>query len=85
MLSISLVMLAVVFVVALVMTLRIGKEQNDEIVAREQRGVTAEDEIQRSHDYESESLARNIPNLIKIYIGLFIIVAAFIITILIIV
>ncbi|NIK11610.1 hypothetical protein ACKXGF_03560 [Alkalibacillus sp. S2W] len=84
MLWITLLLLAVLFVIALVMTLQVAKQQNREIESREQRGMTAEDEIQQSQQYETESLRKNIPNLIKIYIGLFVIVLGFIVTILII-
>ncbi|TFB13382.1 hypothetical protein E3U55_16200 [Filobacillus milosensis] len=61
------VIIGFVFVATLVGTILIGKSENDKIKKYEQEGVTAKDELERSWEYETSSLKKNVPSLFIIY------------------
>ncbi|MDQ0351970.1 putative membrane protein [Alkalibacillus filiformis] len=69
-----LIILGILFIITLVITLNIAKNHDRQIKEYESRGATPDEELERSRQYEQESLRRNIPNLVLIYIGLFILV-----------
>ncbi|WP_017187617.1 hypothetical protein [Alkalibacillus haloalkaliphilus] len=74
MLTILLIVIGLLFVIALTITLNIAKNHDRQIKEYEKRGATPDEELERSHHYEQESLRRNIPNLVLIYVGLFVLV-----------
>ncbi|MBS4177040.1 hypothetical protein [Lederbergia citrea] len=71
-----LLIIAAVFtiIVALVGTLLVGKDINSKMQQYEAEGDTLENELARSHEYESSSLRVNIKSLSWIYVALGIVV-----------
>ncbi|GIN70392.1 hypothetical protein J14TS2_08670 [Bacillus sp. J14TS2] len=66
----------VVFIIALVGTLLVGKEVSTKQKQYEVEGDSLKEEIARSHEYETKSLKTNIKSLTWIYIGLTVLVIA---------
>lgn len=60
----------VTMIAALVGTLLVGKDVNRQMKEYEEKGDTFQDELQRSHDYETTSLKYNIKRLSWIYVAL---------------
>lgn len=54
-------------VVGAIITLRVSKKEERIQEKHRKEGDTAEDELERSHEYEEKSLKSNLPNLIRIY------------------
>lgn len=65
-----------VFIIALVGTLLVGKEVSTKQKQYEVAGDSLKEEIARSHEYETKSLKTNIKSLTWIYIGLTVLVIA---------
>lgn len=63
-----------VCVIALIGTLLVGKEVSTKQKQYEVEGSTLNDEIARSHEYETKSLKTNVKSLTWIYIGLTILI-----------
>ncbi|RDW18093.1 hypothetical protein CWR48_10880 [Oceanobacillus arenosus] len=61
------VLLVAILVIALIATLLILKKEENKLKQYEAEGDTVENELQRSHEYESQSLKRNIPSLLWVY------------------
>ncbi|GAA0450362.1 hypothetical protein [Alkalibacillus silvisoli] len=66
--------IGVLFIFTLIVTLKIAKNNDRQIKEYESQGIGADEELERSQQYEQESLRRNIPNLAIIYIVLFVLV-----------
>lgn len=60
----------VVGAIALIATLIVGKQVSQQIKEYEEEEVTAEDELQRSLEYEKKSISGNLKPLTWIYIAL---------------
>jgi len=65
---------AITCIVALVGTLLVGKDVSSKLKQYEAEGDTLENEIARSHDYETSSLRVNIKSLSWIYVVLTLVV-----------
>jgi len=63
-----LVFLAVVVVISLIWTLIIFKQEENKLKKYEQEGETGEEELRRAEEYEQDSLKRQMPRLIWIYV-----------------
>ena len=61
------VLLVVILVIALIATLVILKKEENKLKQYEDEGDTVENELKRSHEYETKSLKRNIPSLLWVY------------------
>ncbi|GEL78104.1 hypothetical protein [Tenuibacillus multivorans] len=61
------IIIGFLFIITLVGTILIGKSESDKVKKYEQEGATASDELNRSLEYESSSLKKNIPSLLIIY------------------
>lgn len=61
------ILLAVLFIAALAGTLYAFKQEENKMKRYEEEGRTVEDELRRSHEYESASLKSNIPLQLAIY------------------
>lgn len=57
-------------IAALVGTLLVGKDISSKLKDYENEGDTLQDELARSHEYETKSLRVNIKSLSWIYVGL---------------
>lgn len=62
------ILLIFLFVAALLGTMFAFKQEENKMKKYETEGDTVEDELRRSHEYESSSLKSNIPLLSTIYI-----------------
>lgn len=65
------ILLIFLFVAALLGTMFAFKQEENKMKKYETEGDTVEDELRRSHEYESSSLKSNIPLLSTIYIVTF--------------
>ncbi|WP_188207281.1 hypothetical protein [Alkalibacillus aidingensis] len=74
MITTLIVIISILFVITLVSTLLIAKEQNRKIKEYERQGTTAKEELERSIEYEDHSLKSNVPMLSAIYIVSFVII-----------
>lgn len=63
-----------VCVLALLLTLIVGKDVNKKIKHYEIEGDLLEDELARSSEYETSSIKRNVRNLNNIYIVIYLVV-----------
>ncbi|WP_164669255.1 hypothetical protein [Virgibacillus doumboii] len=61
------ILLAVLFIAALAGTLFAFKQEEKKMKKYEEEGDTIEDQLKRSHEYESSSLKSNVPLQIAIY------------------
>ncbi|CAM4224373.1 hypothetical protein [Lederbergia lenta] len=59
-----------VSILALVGTLLVGKDISSQLKDYEEKKDTAENELKRSHEYETSSMRVNIKSLSWIYVGL---------------
>ncbi|OAK70116.1 hypothetical protein [Lederbergia galactosidilytica] len=59
-----------VCILALIGTLLVGKDISSQLKEYEEKGDTLENEIKRSHEYESTSLQVNVKSLTWIYVAL---------------
>ncbi|MFD2639200.1 hypothetical protein [Piscibacillus salipiscarius] len=59
--------IGVLFVVTLIGTFLIGKNETNKVKKYEQEGHSPKDELKRSWEYETSSLQKNIPSLLIIY------------------
>lgn len=62
------IFLGLLFIVALAVTFYIFKKEEEKMRKLEVEGDTSSDELQRSIDYESNSLKSNVPILTWIYV-----------------
>ncbi|AXI11116.1 hypothetical protein CUC15_06650 [Oceanobacillus zhaokaii] len=62
------ILLVVILVIALIATLLILKKEENKLKQYEMEGDTIENELKRSHEYETKSLKKNLPNLAWVYI-----------------
>ena len=62
------IFLAIFFVAILIITLYIFKKEEQKIKKLEEQGDSTQDELQRSLEYEQQSLTSNIPVLTWIYV-----------------
>ena len=60
----------VVGAIALIATLIVGKQVSQQMKEYEEQGVTPEEELQRSLDYEKKSINENLKPLTWVYIAL---------------
>lgn len=73
-------LIAVVCIVALAITYRVLKVEEKKQKEYRKKGATFQDELERSHDYEEQSLKSNLPNLSWIYVvAAIVVVIAFVI------
>lgn len=61
------ILLAFLFIVALVGTLIVFKQEENKMKKYEEEGDSVEDQLRRSHEYESSSLKSNLPLQLIIY------------------
>ncbi|SFA85622.1 hypothetical protein SAMN04488072_102343 [Lentibacillus halodurans] len=61
------ILLVVLFIAALAGTLYAFKQEENKMKKYEEAGDTVEDQLRRSHEYESSSLKSNIPLQLVIY------------------
>lgn len=62
------IFIAVIVVVAVIATFIILKQEENKMKQYEEEGETVEEELKRSHEYESRSLSKNVKNLSWIYV-----------------
>ncbi|MFB4169556.1 hypothetical protein [Virgibacillus sp. JSM 102003] len=61
------ILLAFLFIVALAGTLLVFKQEENKMKKYEEEGDSVEDQLRRSHEYESSSLKSNLPLQLIIY------------------
>lgn len=61
------ILLAVLFIALLVGTILVFRQEERKMKRYEEEGDTVEDQLRRSHEYESSSLKSNVPMQIAIY------------------
>ncbi|SFD45926.1 hypothetical protein SAMN05216238_101429 [Lentibacillus persicus] len=61
------ILLAVLFIAAIIGTFIAFKQEENKMKKYEEEGDTVEDQLRRSHEYESSSLKSNIPLQLIIY------------------
>ncbi|WP_099157860.1 hypothetical protein [Virgibacillus ndiopensis] len=60
-------LLVIIFIVALVGTIVAFKQEERKIKQYEEEGDSIEEQLRRSHEYETSSLKSNVPSLLIIY------------------
>lgn len=73
MLTYIIIIVVAISLIALFGTLYVGKQVNKTLDKYEQEGDSPQDQMDRSHQYESSTLKKNVPILTLIYVIAFII------------